>query len=453
MATCYKLISCHPNYYPNIDLISHPDLDLVYNTDPNSIVTLNGDAGRGYTLEAYKVASWLPIPNDAEFIAPGNFTTITLENFVINGVEYVTSPLQYGGFANPGPISYLDILNDFSNANGLDLTFGLDLSGKIAVVTTIGVVIYIQATQGSSAGTIDDGTYSYGYDGALGSSYDFDGTVSTVLPETEVVDTDCNQCGDITSVQSVTVCPNVNPFYANLLDENSEISISEIPGCLGLNIVDGTVYSNNTDGHGLANFSDYIRIEITRGDNSLYIMSSIAGDDVDEIIQAPDVAIAGYYPYYFQDSDVDGIYNTLLEVYPTWNSLVSYTTTELTVVYRSGSLYKLLTNDTGSDPALNPAIWELYEATTEEVLLTRYATQQKIVVLCIKINDCEEKLIHAAFCLIDSDFCNDNVLCSNPKFLNANKYLILKRALEISVNKSAWNEVEKQLNALKSICC
>lgn len=455
MANCYKLISCHPSYYSNIGLVNHPDLDLIYDSDPAAIVGINGDATQGYTLEKYIRLYWASIGFDAEYVSGVDFNAYTLTTFVYNGVEYVSGLVQAGTIANPGPITQLQFLNDFAQSVGLDLNFVDDGSGNISVLLQdTDILDFHIATTGTDGGTTY-GLHEYDYLGYVPSaSYEFDGnSYSAPAPGfVEFIDAGCDSCDEVTTVQTLTECPNIDPFNASLVNEEGEITISEINECLGLNIEDATIYSSNTPGHNLVNFTDYIRIELTRGDGSLYIMSSVDGEDVDEVITAPASNPSHYHPYYFLDTDVDGIYTATLEVYPTWDAAVAYTTDELTVVYYQGTLYQLLQNSTGEDPALTPSSWQVYEATEEEALLTRYVTQQKIVVLCISINGCEERLIHAAFCLVDSDFCNDDVLCTNPSFLKANKYLIVKKALEISVNKSAWNEVERQMNLLKTIC-
>jgi hypothetical protein len=77
-------------------------------------------------------------------------------------------------------------------------------------------------------------------------------------------------------------------FRANIEDITGENTIEVLNGCLGLSVTDKSNYaSNNNNGHALVNFTDYIRISITRPDNSSYILSSVPGTDVDESIAAP----------------------------------------------------------------------------------------------------------------------------------------------------------------------
>ena len=76
----------------------------------------------------------------------------------------------------------------------------------------------------------------------------------------------------------------------------------------------------------------------------------------------------------------------------------------------------------------------------------------KIAVVCLSLISCLERLTYNAFCEIDNDFCNDDILCQNKIFLNAVKLRVLFDALEISVDKSAWNEVEREFNLMKTIC-
>ena len=303
MANCYKLISCHPSYYPSIELVNHPDLDLIYDADPAAIVGINGDATQGYTLEKYIRVYWDAIGFDAEYVSGVDFNAYTLTTFVYNGVEYVTGLTQAGTIANPGPITQLQFLNDFVQSIGLDLNFVDDGSGNIAVLLQDTDTLDFDIVTTGTDGGLTYGTHEY-FVGGGSATYDFDGSgYSAPAPGfVEFIDAGCDSCDDVNTVQTLTECPNIDPFNASLINEEGEITINEIDECLGLNIEDATIYTSNTPGHNLANFTDYIRIELTRGDGSLYIMSSIDGEDVDEVITAPASNPSHYYPYYFLES-------------------------------------------------------------------------------------------------------------------------------------------------------
>jgi hypothetical protein len=240
---------------------------------------------------------------------------------------------------------------------------------------------------------------------------------------------------------------------ASIEDSLGENTIEVLDGCLGLSVEDESNYSaNNNSGHALSDFTDYIRISVTRPDNSVHILSSVPGTDVDEAISAPSVGNSVYNFLFQEDIDEDGIYTVRMCVYPTWNILSNYVTSVLNVVYYNGIFYKAIAVNVGSQPDLNPLDWEVYEPTLDEEILTRYCREQKVVVLCLTINECNEQLLHKAFCEINNDFCNDDMLCKNYHFLQATKLDMIKQAMVYSVNRSAWNEVEQQMNLLRSIC-
>jgi len=251
----------------------------------------------------------------------------------------------------------------------------------------------------------------------------------------------------------VISCLATTNFVANIEDITGENTIEVLDGCLGLSVTDTSNYNNNNNsGHTLSDFSEYIRVKVTRPDNSAYILSSVTGTDVDETISAPSVGNSTYNFLFQDDIDRDGIYTIRMCTYPTWNNAASYITSVLNVVYYNGILYKAILDSTNSQPDLNALDWEVYEPTLDEEILTRYCMEHKVVVLCLDINECNEKLLHKAFCEINNDFCNDDMLCKNRDFLQATKLDLLKNAMVYSINRSAWNEVEQQMNLMRTIC-
>lgn len=258
-------------------------------------------------------------------------------------------------------------------------------------------------------------------------------------------------------------CLPETPYSTSITDSLGVNTIEVLDGCLGLSVTDASNYAQNTSPcHTLSNFTDYIKIEITRPDNSVYVLSSITAVDVDESIAAPYFS-NGVYNYAFQDDiDQDGIYTVRMCNYPTWYQPplkglgCNYISSILTVVYWNGVLYKCIkdvpSGPTPSSPDLDPTSWEVYEPTMDEELLTRYCKEAKAVVLCLDINECNESLIHKAFCEINNDFCNDDMLCKNRDFLQATKMLMLKNAMVYSINRSDWSEVEQQMNLMRIIC-
>jgi hypothetical protein len=263
---------------------------------------------------------------------------------------------------------------------------------------------------------------------------------------------DCLDPIVIESVVAVPDCPPLDNFRASLLDDSGVVSIDINDSCSGLVITDNSNYDvNGSPGHLRPRFTDFRRVHII-GPSSEWVMSSIPDDTTaDQVIPAPSIG-TDEFAFSFQDVDSDGIYEVRLCTYPTWTDLAQYPSSPLNVVYYEGVLYRCIQDSTDNVPDENPEYWEVYEPTPEEALLTRYCTVQRVVVLCISLLKCYEKLVHDAFCLMDNNFCNDDVLCKNKKFLAATKMMILLKAVEISVNKNAWHEVEKQIRLMKLIC-
>jgi hypothetical protein len=241
-------------------------------------------------------------------------------------------------------------------------------------------------------------------------------------------------------------------FLASLIDSvTGENTLTVDASCSTFTYTDESNYDTNTQvGHARASFTDYRRVVITTGDGSTYIQSSIAAADVDESIPTASTG-TDTINFTLRDTDVDGIYTVRMCNYPTWDVTLAYATDD--IVYYSGTLYKALSATTiGATPDVTTAEWEVYAPLPADELLTPYCTEAKVVVLCRSILDCKEKLVHESFCLIASDFCNDDVLCKNKTFLSSIKLDMLIKATNISVNRQAWNEVETQVNLMKSIC-
>jgi len=122
------------------------------------------------------------------------------------------------------------------------------------------------------------------------------------------------------------------------------------------------------------------------------------------------------------------------------------------IVFYNGKLYKQKTTSLNQNPELDTeqVYWEEYTI-SDETLKTRYAKRQRIVVLCISLNDCYERLLKEAFCDIEGNPCQG--ICDNKKFASASKYLMVRKAMCISEGIGDWTSVAKQVNLLKSICC
>jgi len=256
------------------------------------------------------------------------------------------------------------------------------------------------------------------------------------------------------SGMNVTIdCRQATYFQTSMFSISEDEDLLDVNAtCSGLEFTDNSNWAeNNEEGHALANFSNYRRIVLTRPIGGDYIYSTIAGDDVDEVISAPSLGNQDF-TYSFLDSDVDGRYQVRICEYPTWGNTYNYSASRLTVVYYDGILYRCILNNIGSQPDLNPTDWEEYEPTPEQEAITRYCYTANVAVLCISLYECIELKNHEAICLINSDFCNDDFLCKNPAFLGYTKLRTLRDGIEYAMVRRAWTEVDANFNLTRQIC-
>lgn len=260
--------------------------------------------------------------------------------------------------------------------------------------------------------------------------------------------------GSFDSGMNVTIDCIQDSYYQTLIFDTAEntYAVETNATCTAIDFTDTSNWStNNEEGHALADFSDYRRAVVTRPANGDYIMSSIAGNDVDEII-APASSGNQDFIYNLLESDIDGRYQITICEYPTWGVSYNYSASRLTVVYYNGVLYKAIQDGVGQQPDTETAYWEVYEPTEAEELVSRYCYIANISIFCIGLDRCQEEKVHAAFCELDSDFCNDDVLCKNKAFLDTAKLVVLRSAVQYSTNKRAWSEVDRQFNLMRQIC-
>jgi hypothetical protein len=245
-------------------------------------------------------------------------------------------------------------------------------------------------------------------------------------------------------------------FKSTFYDTAGSYGISVTSGCGSIEITDNSNYLNGEAGHAQSDYSDYRFIMIKKPNGSLYYMSSIDFEDLteDQTILPASSGTNSFYLPLDHSLDKDGVYEVTMCNYPTWNSSAAYTNNNLTVVFYDGNLYKLLQASTNNLPdEANSVYWELYELTDpEDEYDTRYCTCGKIAVLCISTYDCLEKLLHAAYCKVDSDYCNDDLLCGNKALLDYVKLKVLVDSIGKAMRNSAWAEAKNMFNMVYNIC-
>ena len=234
-------------------------------------------------------------------------------------------------------------------------------------------------------------------------------------------------------------------FNGTFVDSDGNTTISVTSNCGSIEITDSSNYLNGEAGHAQSDFSDYRFIRMRTPSGRLYYFSSVEFDDlvIDQIILPASSGGNTFFYQFDEDIDTDGVYEFTMCNYPTWNNTADYSNTEETIVFYNGELYRALLPSQGIVPE-NDATgsWELYELTDpEDEYTTRYCTCAKIAVLCISTYDCLEKMVRDAYCKIDTDYCNDDLLCENKRLLDLIKLFVAIRSVEYGVNNNQWEEV------------
>lgn len=256
------------------------------------------------------------------------------------------------------------------------------------------------------------------------------------------------------STTVVVNCLTTESFQESLLEPTDRVYDVEVnETCDALTIIDHSNYATNTDGgHNITDFSEYRTLIISRPKSGDYIMSSVSAIEPDEAISAPSSG-NNTFTYNFTELDEDGLYTISICAFPSWRDTATYAlNSRQTIVYYNGVLYKILQANTDQQPDTATDYWEIFVPNGTDEYVTRYCYIAKVAVKCISLSRCRERLTHEAFCLMNSDFCNDDVLCKNKKFLQLQKLRTLDDAMIYSMNRQAWTEVEAQFNLMRTIC-
>jgi hypothetical protein len=214
-------------------------------------------------------------------------------------------------------------------------------------------------------------------------------------------------------------------------------------------ISDDSVIPNDTVGHSVFG---YRKIVVLRPDSTTYTYSSLVTDLADQSINVLTALGINDFNYNFIATDVDGVYKVTIYNFPLWDEAVSYNQILKHIVFHNGFLYRIKATNIGVNPEddTDEDYWEAYTI-SDDTIKTRYAKVKRIIILCISLDDCYERLVKEAFCDVNGNPCKG--ICDNKKFSAASKYLMVKKALCISEGVNDWVSVDKEINLLKSICC
>ena len=257
----------------------------------------------------------------------------------------------------------------------------------------------------------------------------------------------------------------MSKFKASLL-ENKCSSLEVSCDCSKITFRDTSNYGDDDatlPGHGPSDFTSRT-ITITKGDGSLFylITEDVRTNNPTDFpldkegetykIILPQATSTNLFTYNFTDTDEDGIWAAELCTYPNWRADVEYTAFLKPIVLRDGKTYIAKATSTGVDPLLDvdSDYWEEYTKTST-CSDTRYCTSQRVVVLCIAIDDCYRKAVAEAFCGIEVNPCSN--ICENSEFLKAMKMRVVMDGLHFAACAHDWTTAEKHMDILKTLCC
>jgi hypothetical protein len=257
--------------------------------------------------------------------------------------------------------------------------------------------------------------------------------------------------------------PITNPYKTSLLVDNCS-SLELSCDCKKLTFKDTSNYvDSDMPGHLSTDFTSRT-ITITKGDGSTFQLITadvrtnnptaypMATQGIAYNIIPSHLASNNTFTYTLTEADVDGIYSVELCTYPNWRADVFYQTYLKPIVLRDGKLYQAVASSTNADPAdpANSAYWTLY-LNTGDCDSTRYCNKQRIVILCISIEDCYRDAVANAFCGIQKNPCKD--MCDNKDFMKAMKMRVVMDGLEFAACGFDWINAQNHIDILKSLCC
>ena len=257
--------------------------------------------------------------------------------------------------------------------------------------------------------------------------------------------------------------PITNPYKTSLLVDNCS-SLELSCDCKKLTFKDTSNYvDSDMPGHLSTDFTSRT-ITIMKGDGSTFQLITadvrtnnpsaypMATQGIAYNIIPSHLASNNTFTYTLTEADVDGIYSVELCTYPNWRADVFYQTFLKPIVLRDGKLYQAVASSTNADPAdpTNSAYWTLY-LNTGDCDSTRYCNKQRIVILCISIEDCYREAVANAFCGIQKNPCKD--MCDNKDFMKAMKMRVVMDGLEFAACGFDWINAQSHIDILKSLCC
>ena len=222
--------------------------------------------------------------------------------------------------------------------------------------------------------------------------------------------------------------------------------------CNIVSVTDHSDYAASTeDGHLLANFTVFRQMKFTlpNGDTHLFDAQAIP-----PTWDAPSPSGTMTVAFTLPAIADDGVYTIDFYVVPTHQTAgvqYGYTISNPSCVWSvaEGKLYKAIQVVPAGTAITDTSYWVEIDI---EDLTTKYHIRQKFALTCRSLYQCYEKLVHEANCIITTDECDDNLLCSNGTFLSAVKLRMLIDGIGYASAQNEFDKVTVLTNSAKSIC-
>ena len=215
---------------------------------------------------------------------------------------------------------------------------------------------------------------------------------------------------------------------------------------IGLNIL----VQEQEGAHDASDFNTFFKIFVEDQANNIFTFTSfpdpVLGLQVDEELISPP-SVTPNITVNFDITTGDGVYKITVCAIPTYDNAENYVKGDDTVFF-DNLLYESIANSIGDTPDISPLSWK--EVPIEEVS-AKYCTFIKVVVGC-DLTVCLEDAVFEAFCTLKEHICDDDVLCTNERFLRAMKLLIIGTSIANANLRGAFNDIEDMITLSKSIC-
>lgn len=245
------------------------------------------------------------------------------------------------------------------------------------------------------------------------------------------------------------ITENTVLYETTLLDSTGAVDIAIDTDCDTVTFGNNSNYdTNDENGHAEANFTDYLQIVLIKPDGTEYVLGTLTGDD--EAITPPSFG-AHEYDWDMATGDTDGRYEVYLKSVPTWATETYYNSFDAAtpvIVWYDNKLWKAVTANLNSPPALGNPNWEEY---TGDLKDTRYCFDTNMIITCRTIDPCYAELVKKYTCMRLAGKCPQD-MCDNPIAAKTWDLRIIKDDISYEICAKNWSRVDDLINLARTTC-